>query len=311
MALAYGCAIAVMVASINSSEVPVIATAVVFDLVIVFPLAAYLFVVRPMKWPVASALPFVVLGMVVASVIVPTQHQSTLSMLKNLAAPVEIGLVAWLIWRVKKAASTAKGSAIHDPMERIGSFARALVGSNRAAEILKTEVAVFHYALSLRPGSHAPESHTPVAYHERSGHLGMVMAAMTILSLEGIFVHVMVAKWSVLIAWLLSLGTLYVGVWLVADYRAAVRRPILVGAGAIVFRAGLRWHIEVKREDIALVSRTRPEEPAKIINMTFLSEPSLWITFKEPIVAHGAYGTRKSVSIVGIEPDSSMSGLLT
>ena len=60
------------------------------------------------------------------------------------------------------------------------------------------------------------------------------------MATEGLAVHVLILKWSALVAWIFTIGTVYGALWLIADYRATVLRPILVSDESILIRAGFR-----------------------------------------------------------------------
>jgi hypothetical protein len=120
---------------------------------------------------------------------------------------------------------------------------------------------------------------------------------------EGLAVHVLLLKWSALAAWIFTISTAYAALWLIADYRATVLRPILISAETLWIRAGFRCTMKVPLGRIAGVSRTKPEFGKESVNLTMLGTPTHWVTLSEPMLAEGPYGVRRRVRAVGIEPD--------
>jgi hypothetical protein len=53
--------------------------------------------------------------------------------------------------------------------------------------------------------------------------------------------------WSTLAAWIFTMGNVYGALWLIADYRPTVLRPILVSDDGVLIRAGLRGSVRVSR----------------------------------------------------------------
>jgi len=109
--------------------------------------------------------------------------------------------------------------------------------------------------------------------------------------------------WSAVAAWLATATTLYSALWLIADYRATVLRPILVGEESLLVRAGFRCTLRVPRALIAGVGRKRPEFGRESLDVTLLGSPTHWLTLSEPLLAEGPYGRRRRVRAIGLRPD--------
>lgn len=280
----------------------VVWTAVTLDFIVALPLLFFVLIVRPLKWPPILVVPAVVLGFLVSSRLVPMEHSSTLEALKYVAAPLEIGLVSWLFWRAGRAFRASAKNEM-DPVFGFEKAALDLVHSSRAARIFACEMAVLHYAFVLRPRKAVPTGYLPIAAHERSGHGGLAFATIAILALEGLAVHAWIARWSPVAAWVLSALTAYTAIWVWADFRAAKHRPTLVGPDAVLFRGGLRWSVEVPRHQIKSVGPKTDVDPKERLNLTFMSEPTVWVELEEPVVARGLYGIERAVRTIGLEPD--------
>jgi hypothetical protein len=212
--------------------------------------------------------------------------------------------MGWIGWRAATALRQARRDTAADPLEQLERAALTLLRQAQAAAIFATEIAVLYYAFgSWRARPHVPAGATAFTHHERSGHGGIVLAVLLIVAAEGLAVHFLIAHWSVLVAWILTISSAYVAVWLFADYRATVLRPILVGQDVLI-RAGLRWTLRFARTEIAAVERRQPNCGKECLNLTFLGTPTLWITLAEPVVARGPYGLRRRVRAIGLEPDA-------
>ena len=282
-----------------------VAIGLTLDIVVVVPLAFYFLVVRRRGWPIVTLAPVVVLSAVAAARILPPDHQQSLRVLETLAVPLELGLVSWIAWRAARAFRKARRDATADPLAQLRLAALGLLRNDRAAAIFASEIAVFYYALgSWRARPHAPAGMSPFTQHRRSGQAGIVLAFLLVISAEGFAVHMLVLGWSAVAAWIFTTLTAYSALWLFADYRATVLRPILVSDESVHVRAGLRWTLRVPREQVAAVERKKPELGKECLNLTLLGSPSHWIILSEPALAHGPYGLRRRVRALGIEPDA-------
>ena len=281
-----------------------IAIALTLDLVVVVPLVFYMLVVRRAGWPLVTLAPVFILSLLAASRILPADQQQALRVLEALAVPIEIGLLGWIGWRATRAVRHARGDVHRDPLERIRQATLELTRNERAAAILATEVAVFYALVSWRARPHTPAGTVAVTHYRRSGYAGIVFGVILVMAVEGLAAHVLLLHWSPLIAWVFTVGNAYAALWLIADYRLTVLRPILVSSGGIIIRAGLRCTMRVPLVQIADVGSAKPDFGKESVNLTFLGAPTHWLTLTEPIEAEGPYGFRRPVRAIGFTPDA-------
>jgi len=298
-----GLAVAGRLASMDRASV--IATCLTMDLVVVVPLAFHWLVVRRRRLPAVTLAPVFVLSVVAASHVLPADHQQSLRVLETLAIPVELALISWIGWRAATALRKAGREAAADPLERFRQAALHLTGNDRIAAVFALEIGVFHYAFAAwRAKPHVTRGSAALTHHRRSGHGWTVLALLFLMVVEGVAVHLLLREWHTSVAWLFTAGTAYCVLWLIADYRATVLRPILVGDDGVLIRAGFRGILRVPRACIAEVGRTKPAFGKESHSLAFLRTPSRWLTFSEPMLALGPYGFRRRVRAIGIEPDN-------
>jgi len=281
-----------------------VAAGMTVDLVVVVPLAFHLLVVRRRGWPAVSVAPVVLLGALAAGLFLPRDHRQPLRLLEIVAVPIEAIALGWIAWRAGTALRAARRDRLADPLEILRHAALDVIGQERVAGFLATEAALVYYGLgSWRSRAHVPAGTAAFTHHRRVGHVAIVAALLLVVAIEGVAVHMLVSIWRALAAWVLTLGTAYAALWLVADCRAVILRPILVDDHALVLRAGLRWSLRVPRAQVAAVVRHRPPLGRECLNLTLLGTPTHWIVLTQPVAARGPYGVRRHVRAVGIQPD--------
>jgi len=300
----YAVALAVAGALPRLDDARAVAVGLTIDLVVLVPLLFYWLIVRRRGWSIVTVVPAFVVSAIAASQILPLEHQQPLRLLELLAVPAEIGLLGWIALRAARAIRSARRDDSIDPLDRLRSAAFELARHGRVADVLASEIAVFYYAFApSRARAHVPDGMVAFTHHRRSGHGGIVLAFLILLFVEGVALHVLLSTWSTLAAWLFTAGTIYGALWLIADYRATVLRPILVGDDGVSIRAGLRFTLHVPRERVAAVLDHKPDFGKEAASLTLLATPTCWIVLSQPMLAQAPYGFRRRVRAVGIAAD--------
>ena len=303
--LVYGAALTVAGRLSQLVSPGAVATGLTLDMVVVVPLAFYLLIVRRYSLSVVTLVPVLILSVLAAGAILPSSHQQSLRALEILVGMMEVGLIGWVGWRASRALSKARHQGSADPLEQFRRAALELVHNDRAAGMVASEMAVFYYGLgSWRARPHVPPGASSFTHHRRSGQAAMVFALLLLMLVEGIAVHVLLLLWSPVAAWIFTAGTIYGALWLFADYRATVLRPILVEEECLTLRAGLRWTMQLPRTRITAITATQPPDVKETLNLTFLATPTHWIVLNNPLPADGPYGFKRTVETVGIRPDT-------
>ncbi len=129
--------------------------------------------------------------------------------------------------------------------------------------------------------------------------------------IEVIALHVLVWVWNPGLGWVVAALSLYGMLWLLGDWRAVCLRPILVNKEALIVRIGLRWTVQAP---FAAIASVRPEaaKPPSHKTPGYLSSilpgtPQYLIALNPPIVAHGLYGRRRTITTLGLAVDDTAS----
>lgn len=119
--------------------------------------------------------------------------------------------------------------------------------------------------------------------------------------------HLLIALWSPVAAWLLTALSLYTVLWLIGDYRAVRLRPTLLHDGALEVRVGMRWNRRLPPAGVHAV-RPAPASPLPgstpgYLNASVVGSPNLLLELTGPLEARGPYGWRKEVTLLGLTVD--------
>ena len=242
------------------------------------------------------------LSIVLASRVIPAEQQTLLRGIGRGAIALELALLLWIGVRARAALRRIRASTA-DPLAELRRAAREVIPNRRVAEIVATELATFWFALAAwRRQPHVPENCLAFTTGRRSGHGGLVFGLVFASAVEATVVHLLIAPHSPLLAWLLTAATAYGALWLIADARAMVLRPLLAGPRGVRLRAGLRWSASIPINRIAAVQHSAPDD-AGALKLTLFGAPTIWLECDTPVVARGPYGIRRRTRWFGIAPD--------
>ena len=221
-------------------------------------------------------------------------RDTTISALQLLPVALELALVLYLVMLAKRAWAGSTNAAA-DPVTRLRSAARQVIGSRIPADILTTELSNLYYAFRRRSQSNPNDSYT---MHRRAGYLSILVGLSLVVLVETAAVHMLVRQWSSTAAWILTGLSVYALVWLIGDYRAIVGRPIRVTATHLHMRLGVRWEADIPRPSIARAHLLRPDTDkpcGDTLVLAVLGRPNLSVELKEPVEVTGMYGFRRQV----------------
>ena len=194
-----------------------------------------------------------------------------------------------------------------DPVDRVSSRMTEVFGEGRVAQVLTAVLSPGAVVLGLafaswRHSPATPKGAQAFGMHRRSLHGEMLLGLLVASAAEVLAMHFLVARWHGGAAWVLTGLSLYGTVWLIADYRATVLRPMLVLNGTAKIRAGLRFQVELAASNVERIESTRPDSSS--LAMTILGEPEQWLVLRSPVAAKGPYGIRREVLAVGVTVDT-------
>lgn len=194
------------------------------DLLITMPLL-YFLVIRKTTIPKISVLSVFIIGIIVASFLIPPSEQALLGQIKFWAVPLaEFGIVGFVIFTARKTIAqykAQKGTA-PDFYTAINQACREAV-PNRIGALLATEISVIYYVFfSKKKKTLAENEYT---YHKKSGIITVVYAVLFMAFIETFAVHLVVHTSYPKLAWVLTFFSAYACIQIIALIRSIGSRP--------------------------------------------------------------------------------------
>lgn len=284
-----------------------LAIGITCDLALTSPLV-YLFLIRNKPIPKTTVVPFFVIGLWIATYLLPKEYQSLLDLFWIYLLPLlELGIMVFIILKTRQTIRQFKKSPYsNDFLSRLRYSAIEVSGSARLGNILATEIAMFYY--SLLNWRSAPEntSHS-FSYHRKSGTSALYGALLLLLVIETIAFHIVIALWWPIIAWVLTIGSLYAVIQLLGHLKACRQRPIVLAEDKLLIRHGLAGDVEIPFSSISEISLTKKFPDGEgVLPLALLKsiEPfNIAIELKEPLSLRGLYGLKKNFRILLLHVD--------
>ena len=264
-----------------------------FDLMVCVPAAFYLLAVRPARLSPLLVLPVIWLGGFASLQFAAPGQPSIVPLLGLAALVVEAGVAVREARRFARGFRAAKGAS-DNPLDWFSGAFSALVRNERAARMAGLELTMWYYAaFSWRRAPHVPEGCRAFSSHRQSGYVAIVGVLLGLIAIEAFAVHLMVSRFSLPAACILTALSAYTIVWMVAEARAVVLNPLLVGNGELVPLGLIAW-----------VGECEPAVPRKErLDLAAMGGRAVWIELAEPLEVRGITGKRRIVRALKVSPD--------
>jgi len=287
----------------------ILSLALTIDIVIVLPLLYY-FTAKKLSLPLISVLPVFILTLVYAGFIIPDDHHYYLDIVKLLLAPVEAGVIGYLIYKVRQVILQYRrqGTGGIDFVETLtGSIAKS-IGIARIAGIFATEISIFYYGIfawRAKPEA-APGSKQFTCYKER-GYPAIASVIAFVIIAEAAILHLFIMRWSAVAALILDILSVYGLLFILADLNAMRKRPIYIAGSEIDVRTGFRWRVKIPAETIENIELVKlPGKSGKnVLDAAVIGGSNCVITLNRKLSAVGLYGIRRSIDTIALSIDDS------
>ncbi len=286
----------------------VLSGAIAIDLIVIVPILYWCLVVRPGLAPSRTLIPIAALAIVMASAVLPRAHSGFLGWTRALLLPAETGLLVYIAWKVRTLVSRGRLAGDRDVLETAEAVIADGLGNRFIARLIATEFAVLYFAVASWGGRGRQPSAPRGALAFGIVHSWPVIAALGfVLALETAGMHLLIARWSGVAAWVLTALNAYALLWVVGECRATALRPTLIEPDALRIRVGLRCQATIPFRLVERVDgapwRSAATRPDGWLNFAGPGGPNVILSFREPIRVRRVYGLETSVRGLGLRLD--------
>lgn len=279
-----------------------LAFAITIDLLVTAPLV-YFLIIRKKAIPNTSIVLVIGIGVIVASMILPKSHQNTLEFIKFWILPfIELFVVSYVIYTVRKSIKAFKLTESYDFHANI-KIALAAIMPQKVIGFVSMEISAFYYAfvnwkkLKLKPNEYA--------YHHESGTRAVLLVLLFLIAIETFVFHLLLQNWSSLVAWILSVLSIYSGFQILGILKSLSQRPIVIRGHQIILRYGILAEGEISIHQIKSIQGFKGEiidepEIQSFSPLGGIEGHNVLIELHAPFSYTGFYGLKKEAKTLAL-----------
>ena len=288
---------------------PELSTAIAIDLVVTAPLFYYL-AIRKTRIPKLTVLTVAGIGVVFGTYLLPSDQQQLFGYLLVYGLPVlELGLFGFIGYKAWKFLSVfrEKRKEYADTQALFRALCIDALGDGILSRAVAFEMSViYHVILKWRKPF---LSETLFSYHKSRGTTAVYAVISFLIIAEALVFHIIIARWSLIAAWILTISSLYFVVLIIAQLKASYLRPIQIKDGLLKIRSGLFSDADIPVEKITRLEKlSAPADlPKDIYQAAFLRGfESLNLVLEVDGECHvdGPYGIRRKFKTIAFFADS-------
>jgi len=271
---------------------------ITIDLLITVPLL-YFLLIRKTKIPKTTVLPCLILGMILCTMVLPTENQQYLNLFKTWVFPViELLVISYVVYNVRKAvqAYQQKKDGRLDFFSTLKKTCYEILPKGAVIPVV-TEIAVFYYGFFYWKKRVLRENE--FSYHKNSGSITLLVALLLIIAVETVTLHVLLAKWSTAAAWILTFLSIYSGFQIFGFLRSMPKRPIQIESDKLLLRYGIMTEATIALKDIERIEISSKDleldkETRKLSILGALESHNLILHLKQENTLIGLYGIQRN-----------------
>ncbi len=268
----------------------------------------YFLLVRHRNIPNLTTVPVFVVGIIVASLLLPPSNQELLGMVKSWILPlVEIGVVLFIVSKGRAVVKRLKIEAGNNP--DVFSALREVAGEilpERLAYAMATELGVFYYGfLSWKKVDLGQNEFT---YHRKSGTIAILGIFLVLILVEMTAIHFLLRQWSYVAAWVLTGLSVYTGLQVYGMAQSLTRRPYVIQKHSLLLRYGMMGEATIELSNIASVEFSSraidaTENALSLSPLAALEKHNVILHLKNQGTVRGLYGSKRNCSTLAFFVD--------
>lgn len=209
------------------ANVKELSIAITLDLVLTTPLVYY-FLIRKRSIPKFTVVTFFIIGILIANLIIPKDQQETLNFVESVLFPlVELLVITFLFLKARKVVLEfrKKKNQSVDFYDAI-KYSCLEIFPVKITHVVATEVAMFYYLFFSWKKKNLSENE--YSYYKESGLISLLFGIVLVLIIETVALHVFLIKWNAIVAWILTILSIYTTLQILSLIKSLNKRPMVV-----------------------------------------------------------------------------------
>jgi len=288
---------------------------ITISLTLFIPLFFYILLLRKKYLKPITIAPVFILQYFYSSFIIPDSKKEYLDLFMYVAVIFEITLVVFILYKVARMIKNYKETN-RDELHILDALRNGFVelfGESKFVDFAVKDLAIYYYAFLVWFKKPSINEELSFTYHKNSDIKVFVIIALIIGMIEVVAVHILLSYWNTIIAWLITVLSIYGLVYLVGLYNSVRYSPIVIEDNHMVIRVGFQSSLKLDFENIKALEPigVNYEEKVKKEKKTTYNAivlrtnlPQFEVTLKKEVPQIGLFGIYKEISTVYIMVDN-------
>lgn len=286
----------------------ILSNAITIDLLLVLPFI-YFLLIRKTNIPKTSIAYFLIFGVIIGSLILPTENQNYLNLFKLWILPIiELSILSMVVLNFRNAITESKlNKDVSFDFFTSLKIVLYKVLPKTLVMPLAMEIGVLFYGFIFWKKRELKRNE--FTYHKDSGTIALLLAFMFIIAIETFVLHLLLSKWSNTIAWILTLLSTYTCIQIFGFLKSIIKRPISFENNKLYLRYGIMTETTINLENIASIEFSSKDieinkETQKLSFLGQLESHNVIIRLKEEDTLIGFYGIKRNFKILALHVDN-------
>lgn len=290
---------------------PKLAMGITYDLTLVAPLL-YLAVIWGKPIPKITVVPVFIIGLITAFQILPEGQLQHAKWLEQFVLPLVeltvISVVGYKVFVGIKAYRKLKSDDQPDVFHLLQQAAIQVVGQERVAKVLATEMGMLYYGLFAWKKRAVP-AHSFTSYKD-NGSTAILGVIIFLVVVETVVLHIVLLPWQPIVAWIIFALSLYTGLQLLAHGKALRQRFTRLDGEGLYIKYGLAAEVHISLEtiqEVILTTNDIDERGGKLQKIALLGdlEPhNVVLYLNEPVYIQKLYGMQRKGDVIACYIDN-------
>jgi len=289
---------------------PDLAMGITYDLTLTAPLV-YLFLIRKKKIPNITVVPLFVVGVILASFLLPDHQKFHLELVKAYLLPaMELTSFSFILYKVYHTVKAFKSTPNRnsDFYLILKQSAIKVVGYPTIANVFTSEIAMLYYALFTWKKKNKPTN--GFTNFKENGITALLGVIIFIILIETFIIHILLMKWNDTVAWVLTISSGYAAMQILGHLKAISRRYSAIEGNKLHLKYGLFGDVEIPLKDIEEVKLTskdiedKSRQVAKLALFKNIESHNVAIFLSKKLRVEKAYGISKECDAILLHIDN-------
>ena len=294
LAIATFCISAYLILFSQVSSTSLMVGAISFDLTITTAVFVFFFLRKQKLNPVAIGPIFIAL-LVISSMIVPAEKQTTLTFLIDYIAPlVELSVLGVIVWKIAQARKHFRSMEGGDFQRKLEVVLMETFNNKVATRLAGSEISMFYYLIFKW------KSDPGFTYHKKSGILTLLVAVALIAITETVVVHLLLINYSPVLAWILFFLSAYSSLQIISLAKAVTLRPVYMDQQQLYLHYGWLMRADLDLSNIQSITPFKAKDDEDKDAYLFMGlmrgteEAGVIIETKEPVKVSRLWGVKEA-----------------